>query len=641
VTGAEPAAGGDGGAPLPILATPDLATASQVTNFAFCPPGAICTDTTGSGASTSTPDTATVVGSGGMVIGGLAGRYKSTPGSGFAAGTAGDGSATFDRPFTDASVSDGQFTAFPGGSLFSAPINPAGGFMNYDGASSPFGPITGQSFAAPNMDFFFFESTETSFSNERSFLFAGIGTPAATIPTSGFGTYDIRRDFIGGTNIPFVRADSGGSLSGTVSPAFAIFEGPQRKLVQATLAFAGAGGAQTSVLSVIVGNLGGSGALLLDGMMRGSYLANGSSDPAIFTGAAGFATDGLGNGTFGATGPDYFVLQSPGGVAGAPPGSYFPNNVASRTTAPADLGSARTTGEFYGFINGVTRTTALDNSSSSLQVLMSQSEFPTDLVLVTTGSGLLAASSVSMSATVYDPIANFYTLQFGGGSAANNNAYIDNRRFAAGESTQFASIFDSDGSVTTLPTPKLYMVSGGLVDIAPILPSGVTACECAFMQWGFWGADIVNPDTSVRERIHLGQFVAGDLASAAEIAALSGTATYTGHAVADVINAGQLYKAGGGFTLSYSFGPKTGTAMINNMDGRTYASIVDGSSTPNLPSGALMQTAGIGMAANGTIGLGFFRNGADASAGVGGQFSVSNIAGYSANGIVVGQRTGP
>jgi trimeric autotransporter adhesin len=646
VTGSEPAAGGEAApAPLPLPTPPRTDTFSQA-DITPCAPGIVCPDAASASESNVGPfsNNPNLPPPGTVVVSGLGGRYKSTPGTGSTFGSAGDGSAAFDRPFTGATIdSNGIFRAFPGGDTFAAPVNPAGGFMSYNGAASPFGPITGTSFASANGDFFFFESVETNFIDERSFLFAGMPTPPATIPSANFGAYNLRRDFIGDSNIPFIQAAAGGSLAGSVSPAFVAFEGPQRKLVQASLAIVGAGDTQSSALSLIVGNLGGSGALVLDGQMRGSSGGALADPPNIFFGAAGFATDGLGNSTFGASGPDFFVLQSPGGIAGGPAGNYFPNNVGSRTPLPAGVGANRETGEFYGFINGVTRTTALDNSFSSLQLLTSQGSTPDEnLVLVTTGSGLAAASSVSMSANVHTPIAERYGLQFGGNATHNNNAYIDNKRFGGTESTQFDSVFDSDGSVTTLPTPRLYMVSGGLTDISAILPPGVSACECAFMFWGFWGADIVNPFSNVRERIHLGQFVAGDLASATEIAALSGTASYTGHAIADVINAGRTYKAGGGFTLSYAFGPQTGTAMINNLDGRTYASTVSGSGAANLPSGALMQTAGVGMAANGSIGLAFFRNGAtDVYAGVGGQFTVSNIAGYSATGIVVGQRTGP
>src|SRR5262249_58024214 len=112
------------------------------------------------------------------------------------------------------------FMAAPGGDAFFAPVSAAagGGFLAYADtqATSPGGPISGTSFVSAARDFMFFESNETTFPNERSFLFAGVPTPSNLIPTSGFGAWDIRRDFVANSNVPFIPAATGGNLSNAV-----------------------------------------------------------------------------------------------------------------------------------------------------------------------------------------------------------------------------------------------------------------------------------------------------------------------------------------------------------------------------------------------------------------------------------------
>jgi trimeric autotransporter adhesin len=622
VTGTEPAAGGPGVTPPPLPTPPETRQASQTQTQ---------NDAASSSSSSSSPGDASPPGT--IVIGSLAGRYKSTPGSGSAAGTAGDGTTSFDRAFTGASI-DGNnvFFATPGGNSFSAPVNPNGGFLSYSNADSPFGPITGQSFITSARDFMFFESTETNFSDERSFLFAGIGTPATAIPTTGFAAYSIRNDFIGGTTIPFMAGANGGNLGGLVSPAFLTFQPSARRLLQASVAIVGSGASQSSVVSVIIGGLGDSGPLVLDGQMRGSFRSSGfPQNPMNFAGPAGFATDGLGNTTFGALGPDYFVFESNNGSTRGITGNggalspYFPNNVGSRIALPADVGTSRTSGVFTGFINGVSQSFPFNNSFNFPQVLIGSFNDTNGFNLVT----LPVGNAVSISTNMFDSGFNVYSLSFGG--VGNQSAFIDDQRFGARET--IGSSFSSEGPGGPLNDVRSYAISSAFVDISGLMPPGHSVCECAFMRWGVWSADIVNPYNETFQRVHLGQWVAGTLASAIDIPT-SGTASYQGHAIADIINSGAIYKAAGGFTFSYGFDSQIGTATIHNLDGRTYSGNLSGSGAANLPTGTI--SGGLGI--SGPMTVGFFRNGGNPIAGVGGQFKVSDGETYSANGIVVGQQ---
>jgi hypothetical protein len=227
-----------------------------------------------------------------------------------------------------------------------------------------------------------------------------------------------------------------------------------------------------------------------------------------------------------------------------------------------------------------------------------------------------------------------YELNFGDSVVgAGRAAFIDDQRFGARES-DMASLGSGEGT-TAMPGAKLYLVSAGLTDISALLPPGVSPCECSFMRWGFWGGDFTHPETMLRERVHLGQWVAGTLATAVEIQGLSGgSAIFNGHAIADVINNGRTYKAGGAFSMMYNFN-SSGMVNITNLDGINYAASVAPPfvGAEHLPQGTL--TSG---PISGPIYLGFFHGPMGPASGVGGNFKVTDGSGYQAIGIVAGQQ---
>src|SRR6185295_10291882 len=97
--------------------------------------------------------------------------------------------------------------------------------------------------------------------------------------------------------------------------------------------------------------------------------------------------------------------------------------------------------------------------------------------------------------------------------------------------------------------------------VSNFLPSGVSYCDCSYSTFGYWG--YLLEDQNSRDRVHLGQFVAGISPASVPV---SGTATYSGHAVADVSNpAGtSKFKAAGGFTMSYTFNPNPSNPTVNS-----------------------------------------------------------------------------
>ncbi|MSP51554.1 MAG: hypothetical protein EXQ91_04060 [Alphaproteobacteria bacterium] len=91
-----------------------------------------------------------------------------------------------------------------------------------------------------------------------------------------------------------------------------------------------------------------------------------------------------------------------------------------------------------------------------------------------------------------------------------------------------------------------------------MLPTGVSFCQCRYLQWGFFGYSYGQGGNVRREDANLGVFVAGPLPMPSDIPT-TGTATFTGHAIGTVsVNSG-TYVAAGGFSNAWNFGARTGT----------------------------------------------------------------------------------
>jgi hypothetical protein len=110
------------------------------------------------------------------------------------------------------------------------------------------------------------------------------------------------------------------------------------------------------------------------------------------------------------------------------------------------------------------------------------------------------------------------------------------------------------------------------------LPSGVSYCQCQYLQWGYWGGDLRTGNSTAStisrvDRGHINTWVAGVPTPLNDLNTLMGqsaTGSYTGHAIGSVFNNGQSYVAAGGFTGSYNFGTQTGTFAVTNFDGHSF-----------------------------------------------------------------------
>jgi trimeric autotransporter adhesin len=622
---------------------------------------------------------------------GFTGRYKSTPGSGSSLG-AGQGGASFNRPVfggplgTDfigitvdpSTVGSGDSLA---GILFQAPGNgtllethPRGSFFSFSssGTASPFGLISGTGFVSSNNDFVFYASQEIGFTNERSVLIAGVPTPQAALDSAnGLFTFDIRPDAIFGSSLAFILPQYGGNLPGTRSKAFVLGDPPsgglmtpmvpgrQTAFLQGNLAISGQGSSQQSAVSIIAGRVvnnpsGANG--LLDAQVRGTFRTSASGSAGFLTGQAGFAADAAGNGVYGASSPDFFLLDSSGGLNPAPSGdgfqatglpspsgvmpnlggisdaAYFANNLGLRIDNPAGAGSNRPTQTLNGFFNGFFDKFDPGGALVSVNNAIEASGF-TGLQMnfnagTNTLSGVFVGSDSFAEAT--------YSLPFGGASGDGRSAYIDKDRYAAVESGSSPATRSSAPAGAFL----FYLVGNELVSTQGFLPTGVSYCDCPASTFGYWGMDFVR-QTGERDRVHLGQFVAGMIPSAAEIPA-AGIATYAGHAVGDVVRGSLRYKAAGSFTMSYDFAMMFGNWQVSNFDSGTLSGSV--STSPgfnNRYSGGFTGNFG-GDTISGGISGAFFKSPTNPAAETGSQFSGSGAVGgqpYAVRGVTQGRQT--
>ena len=192
----------------------------------------------------------------------------------------------------------------------------------------------------------------------------------------------------------------------------------------------------------------------------------------------------------------------------------------------------------------------------------------------------------------------------------------------------------------------LAVVSGDLVDEGfrmsgdPRLAYNFAAgADYDHLRWGFFFGDalrVTDAGDVAQSHVHLGSFVSGVPIDAAELAGAQGTATYTGHAVGNVYNAGEVYTATGTFRDEFDFGSRAGQASLG-FDGRTYTGVsgLDGTSySSNVDAGGGFE---------GRLDGQFFGPGGTQPEAVGGQFSLTNGAdaadtAYRATGTFAGEK---
>jgi hypothetical protein len=626
----------------------------------------------------------------------FSGRYKSTPGTGAAFGTS-DYSDAFNRGYTDGRIANGFFTADLGGDPIVLPSGRAGSSFSFgpDGTDSPYGPVSGTGFYSADGQFIFYELNEVSFSDEHSHIFGGVPTPKAALQSTGFrvNTFQIRRDAMLQSAIPFIRPEGGGNIpNAVVSPLYIAQqstgligsnETPERTTaLQASLAIDGQGANQSSVIEVTVG------VVRLDSNTADASFVDGK--PLFAGGTRGFARlsatgelirssssvtsepDGSGNSFFGSTGIGNFVLDNALvtdnfnrieqnssieiNQSRTSSTTYGFNQVATLTATPAGVGGSRTAQTLNGYVGGLGQSFSSGMFSVPVILLNQGNSDPSQVTIRTFPS--YNRLSAQFNVVAYDPSAqgNFNgagIFKFGGVGTgddifqpppgqfffASRSAFIDDNLFAANE--QIVSNGTTTGAPTssingtTVNAMKAYMVSSGAVPASNFLPAGVSFCTCQYLSWGYWGADFVDPNNGEIDSGHLMSWVAGVLPGLAEIPQ-TGIATYVGHAIGNVVNGSAQYVAVGKFQNNWNFGTRTGSISITQFDNMNFSGTAAASvANPRDYTGGFSGRLPNGTTLNGAVYGSFFKGGGNPVAATGGHFDIVNSGGtlYRAAGI--------
>src|ERR1700722_18332642 len=168
--------------------------------------------------------------------------------------------------------------------------------------------------------------------------------------------------------------------------------------------------------------------------------------------------------------------------------------------------------------------------------------------------------------------------------------YVNPSNFAARDAAVFANganipvslRTDGQSPLTTVGFANQQLVTASSVGantskfLSSISSTTVKPCACESTQWGFWSASngaTKNGQLAFEDQGVLLLWVGGVPTTVGALSQATGTATYTGHAIANIANgtAGLTYLAAGTFSAAVNFGARNGAITIGGLDGTNYA----------------------------------------------------------------------
>lgn len=594
------------------------------------------TDTTSSSATDSLPE---------FTLGALfSGRIKH---SSSAAAGSDDATPSLNLGFSDATIDDGVFDTAAGSGDFTINIDTGNGTAT--STSNPFGSgiLSGTYYLRADHEFVTYRLTDQT-DGHRALAFAGV--PTTTSPTAGATFYALASDFIMGSIVPFVPAASVGTATRTTGGTTSAIMWDDTQSATAQRAFGAAITAHNSsnpdsAVSVFIGEVKiGANGDYLAGKVRGSTRVGATADLHTISGAFETATDGDGASFFGDDSPDHFVLQATPGSSvtdetAAGSVSFNPNTVADRTNdtlATRTSHTDSTSTGLNGFAAGYVET---DGASPGADFLFNFGGDPIDISVQTSAetNKVLAAFRLKTASGAVEYVYKFGDLDggaFGGGaSTSGNSIFVDDEHLGAVDRTTLSSTVGG----TTVVDESTYMFS--LDGAGP--SSSVTECTCQFLEWGHWGGQL--DSASNTDRVHLAFWVVGQMSTYSTIAGVSGTATYTGHAVGTVNNGGLVYQAAGSLSMTVDFGaPGNSSTSITGFDGGSFTGTgltmsAAASGLAVFDNSAALVGSGGQAGRTATITGGFVAGGGDPAAEVAGKFTVAGT-GYGAAGVIAGAK---
>jgi hypothetical protein len=305
------------------------------------------------------------------------------------------------------------------------------------------------------------------------------------------------------------------------------------------------------------------------------------------------------------------------------------------------------------------------------------SESPNDLMLSFDPlTNTLQASITVRDVQNGDTAADAYIFGFGDSpqDPQNLSSYIDDQLYAAIENTSGTTVLrhNNPGAPEYQNVSATsYFVSGEQLNATAFFPEtfgepdengiGQPFCTgCEFLQWGAWGSRVSfgNGESGPQyvDNIHLGWWVAGDIATDTDLdalQALDASATYQGHVIGNVANnlddgGWNTYVATGDLEMNWAFASRTGDLTISKFDtqnfndGLTFSGPMCapgvygcGTGAGNHFGGPLNTPQGSPIALTGSAAGSFVNNGAAKAAAVVGNWNIGG-AGYKATGILAG-----
>ncbi len=546
---------------------------------------------------------------------------------------------------------------------------------NFDGSA-----FSGRGYVSPDEKFFFYEMdgvTGPSNDGSDAFFILGGKAPTSTAASGNSRIYNIHPDMLQGAAIPFgFNANIGPGGPALVS-AFYLKEQASGNIgvyqdasssrsvtLQASLLIDGTGKGQHSYVMVHAGTVfdtGDGNGPRISTALRGSLRSGGPEMIAAFAGRVD-TLQGPGKNFFFGDNMENFVIGNDPRHKGSFHISYAdpltPSTTVtdygtthlatlSSTTSAASL-PAQTSRLMNGFAAGFMERGSPSPAIS--KVMTSGNVLDTEILFNASSNRLRANLNLK---DYFDPAIDRYVLAFGSDPSrigSGHSAFQDDDTYAAIHNREGTSIRFSNGTTANFPAapvgsenPNTYFLGSELVPVTSFA-ANVNFCNCKFLEWGYWGGrlkyeDPSNPGYARKDYAHLNTWAAGVITAAADWPT-SGSATYQGHVIGNVMNAlpgaEGRYLAAGNFNMSWNFASRTGNAAISGFDGRNMSAPFLFQSTG--PTSQTFEGAlGDGETAFGKI-IGAFAAGPDSPVqGAIGQFEYTET-GYMAVGNIISKK---
>ena len=586
------------------------------------------------------------------------------------------------------SVTSGQATiTLSDGRSVTVPWNPGSDSFNVSLNHPTFGMLNGKGFVSASGNYFAYVFETTN--NERIGVIGGTPTTLSQFPTTGFAKHTVI-DIGNSAKIPFandtVGTDSALKAAATKSALFSAYStniapvvggaepgAARATAMQATVSISGQGTSQKSYMGAFIGTYFkdyNNSTIFSAGRFNASYrLGDTQRIGRQVSGQSTFDT-GAGNSIFGPSGetmvftPDSLstTVTSNLGIVSATTttrtsqasfdqpynnlngSDYFNVTQATRTSSTSTTENARTSQTMNGYVGGLVEQRNSSGTITTRVLGNPDNASPTNIILITDAASNRA--SATFTVPEWDGSGTSATFRLGGtsGSGFSTSSFIDDKIYAVADrpsdlltnttSVTISGVTSQTGDLESRTFAVSYGTAPATFD-SFFQAAGVTRCtSCDFMTWGVWGGDVKykpNYTANERDRLNFATYVAGTLTSTVQLPN-TGTATYSGHAIGNVLNGSSAYVAAGSYTNAWNFATQTGAVTIGNFDGATYTG------NTALTNGTVNFTGPIsGAGRTGAVAGSFFNSPTVNAKGQAGTFTVTGT-GYKAGGTFVGAK---